>query len=342
MALTERDYDLLSLYIDDALTPPERRAIESRLASDAEFRAELDALRRTIELVKSLPEMVAPRDLRLTLQIAAEVLAELKAAQPPKRRSSVVYRLTTIASAAASLVLVLAGALMLLQPERSSSSLPPGGAETVAVADAMLTEAPSTEIRALDTDEAIPTIGFIIPSGTVQPYATGGFGGAIDPSADTAFMQEAGTGEPDAAFAVPAPVIAGSSEATDTLMEEMEAPDDMADMPGSVSSPAPTATLAEAAGSSSRAIATATEDAANRTFAVVPPTPSALPSDEGLAEMSMIPTETSDDAVEQTMAQGTHESAPITETSSPILGFALIIMGIVLGVVALIMVVRTG
>ena len=82
MPLTERDYDLLSLYIDDALTPPERRAIESRLASDAEFRAELDALRQTIALVKSLPEMVAPRDLRLTPKMAAEVLAELKAAAP--------------------------------------------------------------------------------------------------------------------------------------------------------------------------------------------------------------------------------------------------------------------
>lgn len=370
MPLTERDYDLLSLYIDDALTPPERRAIESRLKSDAEFRAELDALRRTVALVKSLPEMVAPRDLRLTPKIAADVLAELKAAQPaPKTRPTMIYRLTTIAAAAASLVLVFAGALTLLQPGMSPRpAMTANTSATVAVAEAVLTEEISTETPTLKTDDDGTTMGLMIPQGTFEPFATGGFGGAGDPMMDTATMQEAAeTGEAGFFSSAPAPVMTDSEEPP-SMMEEMEAPEDAGDVPGAVSSPAPTATLAStlaAAGSVGGLDLTATQDAAavSRAAAATPlgsvlPAPSPAPDEAGTqAEMVAVPTMTAEPTVEvietvvadmrndrdaQDEAQDLTERAPITETSSPILGFALVIAGIALGVVALIMVVRTG
>ena len=333
MPLTERDYDLLSLYIDDALTPPERRAIESRLASDAEFRAELDALRRTVALVKSLPEMVAPRDLRLTPKIAADVLAELKAAQPVrKNRQTVVYRLTSIAAAAASLVLVFAGALTLLQPDMSQRpAMTADTGATVAVAEVGPTEEISTETPTLKTDEDGTSMGLMVPQGTLEPFATGGSGGAGEQTTDTAMMQaEAVTEEPGFFSAVPAPVMTDSEEPPAIMMEEMGEPGDAADETGAANTPAPTITLAStlaAAGSVGRMELTATEDAdaASRTFAATPP-------DAPLSD----PSPAQDEARDFT------EAAPITETSSPILGFALVIAGIALGVVALIMVVRTG
>lgn len=365
MPLTERDYDLLSLYIDDALTPPERRAIESRLASDAEFRAELDALRQTIALVKSLPEMVAPRDLRLTPKMAADVLAELKAAQPVRKtRPTLIYRLTTIAAAAASLVLVLAGALTLLQPGMSQRpAMTADTGATVAVAELIQTEEVSTETPTLKTDDDGTSMGLMLPQGTLEPFATGGFGGAGEQTTDTAMMQEAATGEPDVAFqsAVPAPVMTDSEEPPAIMMEEMEAPGDAADETGAANSPAPTATFAStlaAVGSVGRIDLAATEDAfaANRAFAAtlpgtLLPATSAIPTQAALPMMTPEPApraletvvaDTGDDRAAQDNPQDLVERAPITETSSPILGFALVIAGLALGVVALIMVVRTG
>lgn len=115
MPLTERDYDLLSLYIDDALTPAERREVESRLGSDAEFRAEHDALKQTVSLIRALPEMIAPRDLRLTQAMAADAVEALT--PPVSHTRTRIFRIaSSLTSAAASFILVLAGAVSLMQP----------------------------------------------------------------------------------------------------------------------------------------------------------------------------------------------------------------------------------
>ena len=368
MPLTERDYDLLSLYIDDALTPPERRAVESRLASDAEFRAELDALRQTIALVKSLPEMVAPRDLRLTPKMAAAVMAELKAAQPTaKKRSSIVYRLTTFAAAAASLVLVLAGALTLLQPQMQT-----GTSATVAVADVMLvTETPTGTLPSrTKTDETATSTGVIILDGTLMPYATGGFGGGADDPANTTLMhaEPIATLENDPFSAMPAPVVAPEDAPPGILQEEAEAPGDAADaafMTAPSATAAATATLVfPGAVENMETSATEDIDSASRTFALPPGTPTAAgtpaPTDTEVLEMAGMaaePTMTLEPAAEvietvvadveddrdaQADTRDLTEAAPITETSSPLLGILLIIMGLSLGVVALVMVLRGG
>ena len=64
--LTDLDYELLSAYLDGALTESERTALESRLRDDRELRQELDALRATVQLVNQLPLRKAPRDFTLT------------------------------------------------------------------------------------------------------------------------------------------------------------------------------------------------------------------------------------------------------------------------------------
>ena len=65
-AIGSSDVERLTLWVDDQLDweAIDDSAVESRLAADAELRAELEALRRTIALVRTMPEMVAPRDLR--------------------------------------------------------------------------------------------------------------------------------------------------------------------------------------------------------------------------------------------------------------------------------------
>ena len=63
---TEQDYELLSAYLDGALTPAERAALETRLQADDGLRQELEALRQTVSLVGSVAAMKAPRNFTLT------------------------------------------------------------------------------------------------------------------------------------------------------------------------------------------------------------------------------------------------------------------------------------
>ncbi len=62
----ERVDEWLSAYIDGALSPRERARLEARLARDPDLRARLDALQRTVALVRGLPSVPAPRSFLLT------------------------------------------------------------------------------------------------------------------------------------------------------------------------------------------------------------------------------------------------------------------------------------
>ncbi len=63
--LTERDYELLSAYIDGVLNETERTALESRLQAEDDLRRELESLRATLALVQGLPTLKAPRNFTL-------------------------------------------------------------------------------------------------------------------------------------------------------------------------------------------------------------------------------------------------------------------------------------
>src|SRR5664279_2874735 len=64
--LNENDLELLSAYLDGALSESERAALEARLQTDAELRRELARLRATVDLIKTLPPLTTPRPLTLT------------------------------------------------------------------------------------------------------------------------------------------------------------------------------------------------------------------------------------------------------------------------------------
>jgi hypothetical protein len=62
--MSEDRFELLNDYLDDALPPEQRAALERRLETDAELAAELEELRGLVDAAAGLPREVAPpRDL---------------------------------------------------------------------------------------------------------------------------------------------------------------------------------------------------------------------------------------------------------------------------------------
>lgn len=155
MPLSDRDYDLLSAYLDGDVTPDERREVEGRLETDADFAAELAALRRTVELVKSLPTLTAPRNLRLTPAMLGDeqpVPHTEPTRYPPLRpslRQQLLRYAPNLVAAAASFVLVVAGAVTLLQP----ADAPP----TAPIVAMQHTESIETAPATLDETEDVTT-----------------------------------------------------------------------------------------------------------------------------------------------------------------------------------------
>jgi hypothetical protein len=63
--LSDRDLELLSAYVDGALSDREKALLEQRLATDLALRAELATLRETVALLRDLPPLKAPRNFTL-------------------------------------------------------------------------------------------------------------------------------------------------------------------------------------------------------------------------------------------------------------------------------------
>jgi len=141
--LTDRDYDLISGYLDDALTDSERAEVESRLLRDTEFAAELTAIRHTITLVKTLPELVAPRDFRLTPeQVSAFTPMQAKSTWTPNFAPRLTRTFLPLMSAAASLILVVVGFLSMFGGGLTPQSLPNmGSVAMLASESAMMDDA---------------------------------------------------------------------------------------------------------------------------------------------------------------------------------------------------------
>lgn len=59
--------ELLSAYLDGAVTPQERQAIEAAVAQDGDIAWRLESLRQTVTLLQALPDVPLPRSFALTL-----------------------------------------------------------------------------------------------------------------------------------------------------------------------------------------------------------------------------------------------------------------------------------
>ena len=109
----ERRDELLSAYLDDELSTEEQARLEAQLATDPALRAELDALRHTVTLVRDLPPVPLSRNFVLPQTMAVRP----RPAPPVRPRRVSTAPLLTAATAVVSLmfVVVLVGDLLLFR-----------------------------------------------------------------------------------------------------------------------------------------------------------------------------------------------------------------------------------
>jgi len=124
--LNDQDYELLSAYIDGALTEAEQTTLEQRLQADSALRRELDGLQGTVDLIRGLPPMQAPRNFTLTPRMVR-----------PSRW--LIFPTTTAfsaLSAAAAVLLMAFGAVLLFSNQ--SAALPASQFQGVAAASTQI------------------------------------------------------------------------------------------------------------------------------------------------------------------------------------------------------------
>lgn len=168
--MTERDYELLSAYLDGELSEAERASLEARLQTDDLLRSELDALRQTVALISSLPSLKAPRSYTLNPTQAAQlrqpdkVIPISRMAPPGTRKSST--RSIYLSAAAGFTVVFLCVVAVLLGPSLSNlySSLTANTTDVesindVAVAPTLPAFTAGMTMQAAPTQEATAEMG---------------------------------------------------------------------------------------------------------------------------------------------------------------------------------------
>ena len=177
--------ELLSAYIDGELSPRERVRLEERLAADPELRQRLEGLRRTVALVRELPQVRAPRNFLLTPAMVAPTRP-----RPALRRW--LAPALTFATAVSGLlcVVTLTASLLAHGPSLGGAGAPappPGEAaleETVEQEGEPLAFAPTAprEVAGAEESEAVveateeaqraeqPTVGMVAPAEGGTPF----------------------------------------------------------------------------------------------------------------------------------------------------------------------------
>ncbi len=190
--LTPADLELLSAYLDDALTPQERAALERRLAAEPVLHAELEALRAVVSRVRALPTLTAPRDFRLDPAVYGRKAPQMAA---PRRVSAsrVYYRWGSALSALAAAIMLAIGVLGVLKPpflaDEPAAILQQVDQEDQA--DGQRTAEAPPQIAVLPTSSPagspVPMLGVtVVPldeeaaRDAAPPGMGGGFGGAED------------------------------------------------------------------------------------------------------------------------------------------------------------------
>jgi anti-sigma factor RsiW len=146
--MNDRDYELITAYIDGALTEAERQMLESRLSAEPNLRSELNSLRQTVTLLRQMPDLKAPRNFTLT---AAQVEAL------PIARTTLPVPLTTAfsaLSAAAAVLLFVFGGYFLL---RTSVQMPTANLNTSTTMQQEAQQAAPTGIAFALTATSAPT-----------------------------------------------------------------------------------------------------------------------------------------------------------------------------------------
>jgi hypothetical protein len=142
-----RDWELLSQYIDQQLSPRRQASLEARLRESPELKEALEDLQRTRSLLKSAPFHKAPRNFSLKPNMVSQ--------RQPRR----VYPVFQFASALASimLVLVLVGDLLgVVSPVSSPMASDPESMEVLTMPMQGYELTPDASSRVVDPEEFRP------------------------------------------------------------------------------------------------------------------------------------------------------------------------------------------
>lgn len=340
--ITNEQRERLSAYADGMLSAIDRQALEAELGRDPALKRELDSLTATRDLLRNLPVLRAPRDLRLTPAMVSR--------QPTR---VIRFPVSAAVSAAAAFILIISGILSL----PVSRPAVPLAAMTSQSVGALVTASPVNTLPiqplATDTAPAAPritetssaTAAVVIETMLDVAGATGGIGASepSNPNADQ--VQTFGLFESQVASAPEA------AAAVESAVEAANLAADAAPVPGSDSSRSTTGADAEAtmgeeassmiqataAGDVVMAPAVAQQPQPTRIMptATLIPTDTPLPPATATAPPTVVPTSEPvlDDAVVEASQS---DSAP----PFPIGSVALIALGVVLGGVAIALLLR--
>ncbi|MFQ3534546.1 MAG: zf-HC2 domain-containing protein [Aggregatilineales bacterium] len=170
---TPEEFELLSAYLDNALTARQRQALEARLTDSADLRAQLADLRAMRALLRKTPTLQPPRDFRLEPATYARTAWWARLGT---------LRLTSALSAAAAVLLIALGALLgnlpsvpmqsiALQATEPPTLLPAQAAElstptSTAIAPDAAPLAPPLTLEAMSAATFVPTtppeLGFMM------------------------------------------------------------------------------------------------------------------------------------------------------------------------------------
>src|SRR3990172_935326 len=142
-----RDLELLSAYLDGELTPREADRLQARLDGEADLRWALEELRRTVSVVRSLPEVRPPRSFTLTAEAAGS------------RAPHAAYPALQLATALATLAFVAVVGLDALSSRATGVALAP----TFREQGQLLTAAPVEEATQAPTPEPPPALSASVP-----------------------------------------------------------------------------------------------------------------------------------------------------------------------------------
>lgn len=216
--LVERpvDTELLSAYLDGALTTEQRRDVEAQLATSAAWRDEMDSLRWTLDVLRQTPNVALPRSFEIPMTLATDVGASREGSRRPWWANTAwLYGLTRGAAAVSVALLIAVIGLDAWQTTR-------GGAQAIPISatasDALVAPPPAAaEARKAPVEapkaaaqppapavQAIPAAPSPFPPGASAPSGAGGGGAGAGGDASVAPSTGAPVVRPSATTTAPA------------------------------------------------------------------------------------------------------------------------------------------
>lgn len=209
--ISNRDWELLSAYMDGQLSSSKRVQLESRMQTNPELRAALDELTQTRAMLRSLPRLKAPHSFKLTPEMVGQ--------RQPKH----LYPFFQFASALSSLMLVLVllsdflGFGLSSPFGRMASQAP----EAPVVAEVFVESAPESLAMEMPAEEPIDAAK-AVPDEQARMVETEELQALL--AQGTPFPEPAAGAEAEAYLAAP---VAPQEDAPNLMMEATEAPADV-------------------------------------------------------------------------------------------------------------------